>query len=243
MSRYTTQLRNYIEQTYRNTHPGVDVSTVEVQDRCVAVAPVLFNFTYPIWDESKRLDFEKDFMVHFYFEEIGAETMGQWKVFLCDWLNTNMPYYNMKFKSLYSFYEGEMDKLYGNKVSESFQGSGDSSEMKNTQGSTESSQDTSGNNSGMQKYYEVPSGNISSITDHLNNAMETSGEGSNHSTATSKNMSDDTGSREYKDQHTITKDIAIGAEKASTLLKLTGELNNVKQEMYRKMSILFMGVL
>lgn len=59
----------------------------------------IFNFPYEFYNEEKREKFEQDFIRHFYFREIGAETIDRFLVFLEDKFNTVFPYYNKLFEA------------------------------------------------------------------------------------------------------------------------------------------------
>lgn len=57
-------------------------------------APKFFNFNFPFYDESKRTEFEEQFIRHFYMREIGMETQAYFFLRLEDKLDTIMPYFN-----------------------------------------------------------------------------------------------------------------------------------------------------
>lgn len=59
----------------------------------------LFDFDYPIFDEDYRTVFEEKFKNHFYFREIGFETVGMFKFYLKEQLNLLMPVYNKMYSS------------------------------------------------------------------------------------------------------------------------------------------------
>ena len=59
----------------------------------------IFDFNYPIWKEEYRADFETKFINHFYFREIGVETIARFKHNLKEQLNLIMPYYNKMYYS------------------------------------------------------------------------------------------------------------------------------------------------
>lgn len=59
----------------------------------------IFDFYYPIFSEDYRLTFERKFMEHFYYREIGAETVARFKHNLREMLNLIMPYYNKMYMS------------------------------------------------------------------------------------------------------------------------------------------------
>ena len=76
MAEYTVELRKIIES-------GINI----------------FDFPYNFYDESKRKEFEQKFIRHFYFREIGCETVERFKWYLQDKMNLVFPYYNELFKS------------------------------------------------------------------------------------------------------------------------------------------------
>lgn len=76
MSKYTTQLRSYIETGGK-----------------------IFDFSYPIFDEAYRAVLEKNIIEYYYFREIGLETIGQFKWFLKSKMNRIMPFYNELYES------------------------------------------------------------------------------------------------------------------------------------------------
>lgn len=101
MSRYTTELRNICEASIgRTEHAGFnDINAVITE-----AAPKVFNFDFPIFDESYRLVLETKILRHYYMREICCETVGLWKLYLQSKLCEIMPYYNQLYKSeLFSF--------------------------------------------------------------------------------------------------------------------------------------------
>lgn len=96
MSKYSTQVRFICENAI-----GLQESLAfpSIQEILEQAAPKVFNFQYPIFDENYRTPLEIKILRHFYLREIGAETVGVWKLFLQDKLNEIMPYYNQLYKS------------------------------------------------------------------------------------------------------------------------------------------------
>lgn len=76
MAKYTVELRKIIES-------GINI----------------FDFPYVFYDEKKRKEFEQKFIRHFYFREIGAETVDRFKFYLRDKMETVFPYYNELFNA------------------------------------------------------------------------------------------------------------------------------------------------
>lgn len=96
MSAYTTQVR-FICEAEAGLKKSVgydDVNTV-IQN----AIPKIFNFSWPIFDESYRNVLETKILKHYYTREIGLETYGLWKLKLDTKLNEIMPYYNQLYKS------------------------------------------------------------------------------------------------------------------------------------------------
>ena len=96
MSNYTTELRFICESLcdlkeskgYNNIPEIINTSYKRV-----------FNFYYPIFDESYRPILEKKIIRHYYTREICEETVGLWKLRLEDKMNEIMPYYNKLYES------------------------------------------------------------------------------------------------------------------------------------------------
>ena len=68
--------------------------TTPISEVITEAAPLFFNFNFPFYDETKRAEFEQNFLRHFYMREIGLETIDYFMLRLEDKLNTIMPYYN-----------------------------------------------------------------------------------------------------------------------------------------------------
>ena len=64
----------------------------------------IFPFHYDFYDEKKRSKFERDFIRHFYFYEIGSETIDRFILHLEDKMNTVFPFYNTLLKTAQTEY-------------------------------------------------------------------------------------------------------------------------------------------
>lgn len=96
MSKYTTQVRFICE-----TAAGLSDSEgqLSANDIISAARASVFNFSFPIFDESYRVVLETKILKHYYTREIGLETVGLWKLKLDTKLNEIMPFYNQLYKS------------------------------------------------------------------------------------------------------------------------------------------------
>lgn len=96
MSKYTTEVR-YICEHFSGLGESVGYDDVEqVIKNCL---PKVFDFNFPIFDESYRSVLETKILRHYYTREIGLETVGLWKLKLNTKLNEIMPFYNQLYKS------------------------------------------------------------------------------------------------------------------------------------------------
>lgn len=96
MSKYTTEVR-YICEHFSGLNESVGYNDVEqVIKNCLTK---IFDFNFPIFDESYRQVLETKILRHYYTREIGLETVGLWKLKLNTKLNEIMPFYNQLYKS------------------------------------------------------------------------------------------------------------------------------------------------
>jgi len=96
MSEYTTQVR-YICEFYAGLETDADYkATPAVIEKA---RPKIFDFDYPIYDSAYKPILERKIINHYYFREIGSETVAQFKFMLARTLNEIMPYYNGLYKS------------------------------------------------------------------------------------------------------------------------------------------------
>ena len=95
MSKYTTQLRWVIEQAENDAHgtyePGV---YTEASYKKIGLS------NYPIFDEKYRTQLNNKIIDHFYFREIGMETVANFAWFLRRKMNEIMSYYNQLYESV-----------------------------------------------------------------------------------------------------------------------------------------------
>lgn len=96
MSVYTTELRYICEHDAGLTE---SVGLNQIDDVIAACRSSIFG-EYPIFDEAYRPTLETMILKHYYMWEIGAETVGLFKLWLNERMNEIMPKYNLMYSAL-----------------------------------------------------------------------------------------------------------------------------------------------
>lgn len=119
MAKYTVELRKIVES-------GINI----------------FNFPYPFYDEEKRQEFEQKFIRHFYFREIGAETVDRFRFYLRDKMDVVFPYYNKLFEAATVQYDLLNNYNLTEEISTVREDTGKSSGISSTVGQVKGTQET-----------------------------------------------------------------------------------------------------
>lgn len=93
MSKYTTELRWIVEQTLNDSGKQL------TEDNWHYVYKTLGLDDYPLFDEGYRETLNNKIIRHYYTREIGAETVGRFRMFVRDAMHLIMPYYNQLYES------------------------------------------------------------------------------------------------------------------------------------------------
>lgn len=186
MSKYTTEVR-YICESVSELNASVGGSSIK--DVIEKSRLKIFDFEYPIFDEKYRQVLETKILKHFYTREIGAETVGLWKLWLDRRMNEIMPYYNQLYESTLI----EIDPLVDTKIETKHNTKNNSN--KNENGRTKGTGTNNANNyqssDGWSYYSDTPQGGIYGISNmnYLTNATHNIG---NSNSNLSANYSDNT---------------------------------------------------
>lgn len=214
MSDYTTQVR-FICETYANLTESGDSNSV---DKVVESAMnKVFDFEYPIFDEEYRGVLQKKILKHYYTREIGAETVGLWKLWLNTKLNEIMPYYNQ----LYLSAKMEFNPLHDTDITRTHVGKGSNTGV------------VDGNSESWEKFSETPQGSIANLEkdEYLTNATKTTNNGRSN---TSSNSTD-----EYIEKVTG----KVGTATYSSLIKeYRNILINIDVKIIDELKDLFMNI-
>lgn len=215
MSKYTTEVR-YICENYAGlseSEGGNDVESIVEKSRSK-----VFDFDFPIFDESYRSVLERKILKHFYTREIGEETVGLWKLRLNVKLNEIMPYYNQLYKSeLLEFnplYTHNLERSYNRGVD----GNIDVVEKSVNSGTGSTTNSSNGNVSGTtnewDKYSDTPQGALTGIESdtYLTNARNISNSDTRTATENSSSGNSYSG-KEDNTSNTISKSLEDYVEK------------------------------
>lgn len=173
MSKYTTEVR-YICETYAGHKESQDYTKID--DVIANSIDKIFDFNFPIFDESYRSVLETKIVRHYYTREIGFETVALWKHFLNMRMNEIMPKYN----KLYEAEALDFDPFANIDYTESYNGTG-SGTNSNTDSGTMSEDindsrnvDYTHNGNNIDKYSDTPQGGLSGLLNdtYLTNARQ-----------------------------------------------------------------------
>lgn len=198
MAKYTTQVRSICE-----SKSGLEESKGfnNVEEILAAAAPLIFNFDFPIFDETYRLVLEKKILRHYYMREIGEETVGLWQLRLNSRLNEIMPYYNKLYSSELLTFDPMKDTDYtktGDRSGESNENKSEDGENHSTttmtgtvkdEASGSNTQHETGTDNDIRKnehwdyYSDTPQGTVSNLANltYLTNARHVTDDGSGSS--------------------------------------------------------------
>ena len=191
MSKYTTQVR-FICESVSGLSESVGLSGVN--EVIQSAVPHVFDFDFPIYDESYRNVLCTKILKHYYTREIGAETVGLWKLWLDTRLNEIMPYYNQLYKSAMIEFNPMYDIDLSTEHSKSFDGNtdvtGNSSE--NYNGNSDTISVDKNNNTTRNLFSETPQGSLDNVENetYLTNATKIMDSGNSESSTGNEFNSD-----------------------------------------------------
>lgn len=219
MAIYTTKLKTICEYFAEITEPYAQV--IEL------ARPKIFSFSYPIFNDEYKQRLETNILKHFYMREIGAETFGQFKLFLDSKLNLIMPAYN----KLYSDLLNASILQTENMTTEINQNDNANSNTNANGTSTTENEDTATN-------FDTPQ---NGLTDFLNNDYMSNAQHSNGNTTNTTN-SNGTSSAQNEMSRTETLKGFRGFSVVDIMEKFKPEFFSVDLRIMSDLEPLFMGL-
>lgn len=215
----------------------------------------IFDFDYPCFyegDAKKR--FERKIIDHYYFRQIGQETVGRFLHMFRTRMREIMPYYNQLYESE-KFMQNIEDPFatvdYTETYKETSQGfTSGSSTGSSTSSSTASSTDSNTTDENRQrKFSNTPQGSISNIDKYMtdatveNNNITVTGEGSSSGSGESSSTNDTETTAEGTIEHTLTKKGAMGVTTfGHDMIEYRQSFLNIDMMVINELNDLFLGV-
>lgn len=213
MAKYTVELRTVVES-------GINI----------------FSFPYEFYDETKREKFERDFIRHFYFREIGCETVDRFKLYLRDKMETVFPYYNELFKSASIKYDVLDNYKLTETYTRNYQNDGKTSGITSNVGqyfgnqSSESNRDTTGKADETENTTHSTHSTGLSTTDTENNSVtDTENNNTTEDNTTRTNTSNNTTETDDIKKFLDTPQGATSLEDSKYLTTLNHDTGDTKQ--------------
>ena len=99
MAKYTTTLKTYMTSRLMIDNPNEDIDSWGYAKIIEQGMKYVFDFDYPIFDESYRNVLQTKILKNYYMREIAHETIGLFKMRLDNQMNISMPYFNQLYES------------------------------------------------------------------------------------------------------------------------------------------------
>lgn len=192
----------------------------------------IFDFDYPFYNEERRKQFEQHFIEHFYFDEIGQETVARFKHRLKIKLNLIMPYWNKIFLAD----ELEQRILDNYDVTETYEREVIDNTTQTSNGTVTSINEKSSKN--LESDTPVTKTDLDNI-DYFSNITKDIGNSKNDTTSNNSNNVQNTN----KENWTRKMQGNIGVQTdADAIIKYWKSLRQIENEIFEQCSSLFMEV-
>lgn len=234
MSKYTSQLRYICESKSGFTPEELEEKSI---DEIIAAArPGIFDFDFPIHSETFRPTLENEILFHFYMNEIGMETYGQWHYYLMRKLREIMPYYSQLYASaeleFNPFHDVDYTKTHGGVLTGDKQTTGNVQQQSESDGNTTDQSETETSGAG------TATGTHSDSREKNTTAREvtdTTGENDNTTTAngtTGSRREKNTTGREVTDTTSENNGSGTLAKTGSKQISNTYSESNISRDAY-----------
>ena len=219
MAEWTITVRAICESLASNTVSDIS----NFQSVISTAAPKVFNFNFPIFDESHRQELEEKILLWYYDREIGFRTVGRWQLGLAQYLNQIMPYYNEMYKTNAINYDiltdvdlTEESEGQDEDESQEERGSEMTGSSNTTNNSTDTTQATTAGNT-TSATSDTPQGTIADVDNmsYLTSYNKSTNSSNNNGTVTASGSSLSENSSTTKDNSTKT------FKKSETFVKTT----------------------
>lgn len=195
----------------------------------------IWDFDYPSYYQGDaKKAFEQKVIDHYYFRQIGQETVGRFLHFFRSKVCEIMPLYIQRYKSV-ELFESIDDPLRSYELTEEYERD---TSNKGTSSSTGTSSENSTNNR-ERRFSDTPQGSINNIDRYMSEATKENESAGNNGTSSQSSQSSDTGKEKYK----LTRYGNIGVQPLGQELNvLRSSFINVDMEIIDELKDLFLKV-
>lgn len=213
-----------------------DTTKLTVELREIIDAGVnIWDFDYPcFYTGEDKTTFEKKITDHFYFRQIGQETVGRWLHMFRSRMREIMPYYNQLYES--EKYMKEIEDPFATvDYTETYEE--ESSGQSNTSANASTNGFVDGYNE--RKFSNTPQGSISNIDNYLTEATKDT-----HTTEEdTTSQSSSTGATSGTVKHTLKKKGAMGVTTfGHDMMEYRQSFLNIDKMVINELNDLFLGI-
>lgn len=197
----------------------------------------IFDFDYKLYDDELKPVFEQQFIDHFYFDEIGFETVARFKQRLKAKLNDIYPMYKQLYET--ELRCKDIDFMLNKDLKESFI-------REITGNSTSNSTSTSNGNSSVNGTSidinsDTPQTSIDDIDKYMSSASKN--QNNNIANTTDNSTSNNENQNNSREETTLLSQGNIGVtSSAELLMKWRESLININLDMFEELECLFMQI-
>lgn len=192
----------------------------------------IFDFDYPFYNEERRKQFEQHFIEHFYFDEIGQETVARFKQRLKIKLNLIMPYWNKIFLAD----ELEQRILDNYSVTETYESNIENSSNAENENNINTSNESINKN--LESDTPVTKTDFEQV-DYFSNIVKDIGSGTSNTTVSNINNVNDNRTENWTRR--MEGNIGVQTD-ADAIIKYWQSLRQIELEIFKQCDDLFMGV-
>ena len=199
----------------------------------------IWNFDYPsFYKGAEKTAFEKKVVDHFYFRQIGSETVGRFLHQFRTKVREIMPYYIQLYES--EALMKSLDDPFGNvDITETFEQETTGQSSSSAMSASEDSR--SGSTNAERRFSNTPQGAVNNLDDYMTEATRDNGNHSEsgESSGTSSGETESSGTV----RHTFTKKGNQGVNTyAHDMEELRKTFRNIDMEIINELNVLFLGV-
>lgn len=192
----------------------------------------IFDFDYPFYNEERRKQFEQHFIEHFYFDEIGQETVARFKHRLKIKLNLIMPYWNKIFLAD----ELEQRILDNYDVTETYEKEVIDNTIQTSNGNVTSTNENTNKN--LESDTPVTKTDLDNI-DYFSSITKDIGTSTNDTSSTNTNNVENTNKEKWT--RNIKGNYGVQTD-ASAIVQYWESLRMIELEIFNQLNVLFMEV-